>query len=90
MNSKKIVTPTTTTTIDLLSLEWVLIGYIQFIMRSVLKTDLIINWIYPIKTHGERLGHRIRNLTRRDTLLMLGGRADIGLHTPARERRPCS
>ena len=20
------------------------------------KTDLIINWIYPIKTHGERLG----------------------------------
>jgi hypothetical protein len=28
-------------------------GYIQFIMRSVLN---IINWIYPIKTHGERLG----------------------------------
>jgi hypothetical protein len=28
------------------SLEWVLIGYIQFI------TDLIINWIYPIKTHS--------------------------------------
>ena len=27
---------------------------------------------------------------RRDTPLMLGGRADIGLHTPARERRPCS
>jgi hypothetical protein len=25
-------------------------------MRSVLKTDLIINWIYPIKTHGERFG----------------------------------
>ena len=36
------------------------------------------------------LGHRIRNRTRRDTSLMLGGRADIGLHTPARERRPCS
>ena len=37
------------------SLEWVLIGYIQFIMRSVLnlkRTDLIINWIYPIKTHS--------------------------------------
>jgi hypothetical protein len=34
------------------SLEWVLIGYIQFIMRSVFKTDLIINWIYPIKTHS--------------------------------------
>jgi hypothetical protein len=33
--------------------------------------------------------HRI-STTRRDTLLMLGGRADIGLHTPARERRPCS
>ena len=35
------------------SLEWVLIGYIQFIMRSVLnlkrrkKTDQKINWIYP-------------------------------------------
>ena len=37
-----------------------------------------------------RLRHRIRNLTRRDTSLMLGGSADIGLHTPARERRPCS
>ena len=36
------------------------------------------------------LGHRIRNRTRRDTSLMLGGSADIGLHTPARERRPCS
>ena len=35
-------------------------------------------------------GHRIRNRTRRDTSLMLGGSADIGLHTPARERRPCS
>jgi hypothetical protein len=34
-------------------------------------------------------GHRI-STTRRDTPLMLGGRADIGLHTPARERRPCS
>jgi hypothetical protein len=34
------------------SLEWVLIGYSQFIMRSVFKTDLIINWIYPIKTHS--------------------------------------
>jgi hypothetical protein len=36
------------------------------------------------------LGHRIRNRTRRDTSLMLGCRADIGLHTPARERRSCS
>ena len=34
--------------------------------------------------------HRIRKRTRRDTSLMLGGRADIYLHTPARERRPCS
>jgi hypothetical protein len=24
--------------------------------RFEFKTDLIINWIYPIKTHGERLG----------------------------------
>jgi hypothetical protein len=36
------------------SLKWVLIGSIQFIMRSVFKlnTDLIINWIDPIKTHS--------------------------------------
>ena len=46
------------TSLDLpqVSLEWVLIGSIQFIMRSVLslklKTDLIINWIDPIKTHS--------------------------------------
>ena len=39
-------------------------------MRSVLnlfKTDLIINWIYPIKTHGERLGASLgRAVTRSD------------------------
>jgi hypothetical protein len=34
--------------------------------------------------------HRIKKRTRRDTPLMLGGRADRYLHTPARERRACS
>jgi hypothetical protein len=38
---------------------------------------LSIKWI-------DNFRHRIRNRTRRDTLLMLGGSADIGLHTPAR------
>ena len=48
------------------SLEWVLIGSIQFIMRSVLsfklKTDLIINWIDPIKTHSSETSGKSTSL----------------------------
>ena len=29
---------------------------VSLALRFKFKTDLIINWIYPIKTHGERLG----------------------------------
>ena len=29
---------------------------VSLVLRFKFKTDLIINWIYPIKTHGERLG----------------------------------
>ena len=38
----------------------------------------------------EELHHRRRKRTRKDTPLMLGGRADRYLHTPASEQRPCS
>jgi hypothetical protein len=53
------------------SLEWVLIGSIQFIMRSVLsfklKTDLIINWIDPIKTHSSETSGKSSNVYSRYT-----------------------
>ena len=58
---------------------------------------IVLYWLFgtPILAGFDRVMygrqcHRIRNRTRRDTSLMLGGSADIGLHTPARERRPCS
>jgi hypothetical protein len=42
---------------------WVLIGYIQFIMRSVLiKTDLIINWIWHRGEIVQRGNRHLDNL----------------------------
>ena len=65
--------------------------HICYVANKKITTLQAINMTQICKKRlVEEYNHRIRNLTRRDTLLMLGGRADIGLHTPARERRPCS
>ena len=40
----------------ILSGEYCRVLQVSLVLRFKFKTDLIINWIYPIKTHGERLG----------------------------------
>jgi hypothetical protein len=47
---------------------------VSLVLRFKFKSDLIINWIYPIKTHGERFGASL------STLLNATMRSSVSLH----------